>query len=181
VTTSLEGPTPHPVGIAVLTVSDTRTVDTDTSGDLLIERVQTAGHTLVARQLCPDDPQTIRALVTNWCDDSGVDVVLSTGGTGLTGRDSTTEVFEGLYVKKIPGFGELFRTLSYAEIGSSTINSRASGGLSSGTLLFCLPGSTGACRLAWDGILHEQLDVRTRPCNLVQLMPRFEEVSKQGH
>ena len=174
-TTSLEGPTPQPVGVAVLTVSDTRTADTDTSGDLLIERVQTAGHTLVVRQQCPDDIQTIRALVKGWCDDSRVDVVLSTGGTGLTGRDSTADVFEGLYDKKIPGFGELFRTLSYAEIGSSTINSRASGGLASGTLLFCLPGSTGACRLAWDAILHEQLDVRTRPCNLVQLMPRFDE------
>ena len=174
-TTSIEGPTPRAVGIAVLTVSDSRTIDTDTSGDLLSERLQAAGHTLTDRQLCPDDPSTIRALLQAWCEDANVEVVLSTGGTGLTGRDSTVDVFESMYDKAIPGFGELFRTLSFAEIGTSTINSRTSGGLASGTLLFCLPGSTGACRLAWDSILCEQLDVRTRPCNLVQLMPRFEE------
>ena len=165
----------QPIGIAVLTVSDSRTQAEDTSGDLLAERIGDAGHYLCDRKLVKDDPETIRSVVSEWRDRSDVHVVLSTGGTGLTGRDSTVEVFEQLFTKHIVGFGELFRMLSYQDIGTSTINSRASGGLSDTTLLFCLPGSTGACRLAWDSILAPQLDVRTRPCNLVQLIPRFDE------
>ncbi len=165
----------QPIGIAVLTVSDSRTLAEDTSGDLLVERIGEAGHQLRDRQLIKDDPELIRTVVSGWCDRSDVQVVLSTGGTGLTGRDSTVDVFEELFTKHIVGFGELFRMLSYQDIGTSTINSRATGGLSHTTLLFCLPGSTGACRMAWDSILAPQLDVRTRPCNLVQLIPRFDE------
>jgi len=165
----------QPIGVAVLTVSDSRTQANDTSGDLLVERIQRAGHRLVDRTLIADDPPTIHSVVSAWCQNVDIQVVLSTGGTGLTGRDSTVEVFESLFTKHIVGFGELFRMLSYQEIGTSTINSRATGGLAEQTLLFCLPGSTGACRLAWDDILNAQLDSRTRPCNLVQLIPRFGE------
>ena len=168
--------TPRPVRIAVLTVSDTRTLDDDRSGALLVERLQTAGHVLADRRILRDDTQAIRAQVESWTVDVGVEVVLATGGTGLTGRDVTVDVFEGLYHKAIPGFGELFRWLSFRTIGPSTIQSRASAGLAAGgTLLFALPGSTGACAQAWDEILAHQLDVRTRPCNLVELMPRFAE------
>ena len=171
----IASPTPRPVGIAVLTVSDTRTLDTDTSGALLIERLTSAGHVLRARAILPDDGSRVAAQVLAWCDDAAIEVVLVTGGTGLTGRDVTVDTLEVLYDKAIPGFGELFRMLSWAEIGASTIQSRASGGLVRGRLVFCLPGSTGACRLAWDQILAHQLDVRSKPCNLVVLMPRFGE------
>ncbi len=164
-----------PLGIAVLTVSDTRTFETDTSGQLLVERLSTVGHRLTDRRLVKDDVATVRAIVSDWIARPEVDVVLATGGTGLTGRDVTADVFETLYEKRIPGFGELFRWLSYQDIGTSTIQSRAAGGLVGTTLLFALPGSTGACRLAWDQILGPQLDARTRPCNLVELMPRFSE------
>jgi len=170
-----EGPTPRPVGVAVLTVSDTRTAETDTSGALLVARLEAAGHRLVARELVRDEATRVAAQVLAWCDDAGVEVVLVTGGTGLTGRDVTVDALEGLYDKAIPGFGELFRLLSWYDIGASTIQSRASAGLVRGTLVFCLPGSTGACRLAWDQILAHQLDVRSKPCNLVALMPRFGE------
>lgn len=170
-----DSPTPTPVRIAVLTVSDTRTEATDTSGALLVERLLAAGHILHTRTLIPDDLARIRAVVTGLRDDPACDLVLATGGTGLTGRDVTVDVLESLYTKAIPGFGELFRMLSYADIGASTMQSRASAGLAGTTLLFALPGSTGACRLAWDKILAHQLDVRSKPCNLVTLMPRFGE------
>lgn len=164
-----------PVRIAVLTVSDTRTEQTDRSGHLLVSRLTEAGHELHDKRIVPDDIEAVRAAVTAWRDDPDCDVVLTTGGTGITGRDVTVDVVESLYTKAIPGFGELFRHLSYADIGPSTIQSRASGGLAETTLLFALPGSTGACRLAWDAILAHQLDARSKPCNLVALMPRFDE------
>ena len=166
----------QPVRIAVLTVSDTRTEATDTSGALLSERAVEAGHILEARTLIRDDVEVIRAQIIDWCDNPSIEVILITGGTGLTGRDVTVDVVEALYKKAIPGFGELFRMLSFKDIGTSTIQSRASGGLARGnTLVFCLPGSTGACRLAWDDILAYQLNSEQGPCNLVHLMPRFAE------
>jgi molybdenum cofactor biosynthesis protein B len=165
-----------PVNIALLTVSDTRTIGTDTSGALLQERAETAGHRVVDRQLLRDDVTAIGALLDRWITDPQVDVVIATGGTGLTGRDVTVEAFEQRYEKAITGFGELFRWISYQKIGTSTIQSRATGGLARGTYLFALPGSTGACRDGWDEILRWQLDSRHRPCNLVELMPRLQEV-----
>jgi len=166
---------PVSISIAVLTVSDTRTEATDTSGQLLVERVQSAGHAVYDHRLIADNVTLIRKVASSWCQNPAIDVVIATGGTGLTGRDVTVDVFESMYTKHIPGFGELFRALSYEEIGSSTIQSRASGGLAETTLLFALPGSTGACRLAWDAILTTQLDSTHKPCNLVELMPRFRE------
>lgn len=171
---------PHPNGripvrISVLTVSDTRTEADDTSGALLVSRLTDAGHVLHDRRIVPDDVPTLEAVTGAWIDDPNCDVVIATGGTGITGRDVTVDVFERRYTKAIVGFGELFRALSYQDIGPSTIQSRASGGLAGTTLLFALPGSTGACRLAWDAILAHQLDSTSRPCNLVQLMPRFDE------
>lgn len=153
--------------IAVLTVSDTRTLETDTSGQLLAERLQDAGHRLAARVLLKDDLYRIRAQVATWIAEEQVQVVLITGGTGFTGRDSTPEAVGCLLDKRVDGFGELFRQLSLGDIGSSTIQSRALAGLANGTLVCCLPGSTNACRTAWDGILAEQLDARHRPCNFV--------------
>jgi molybdenum cofactor biosynthesis protein B len=164
-----------PIGIAVLTVSDSRTLETDTSGALLVERVETAGHRLMGRALIADDMETLRHQLTSWRDTPNIDVILTTGGTGLTGRDVTADIVASLGSKQIPGFGELFRWLSFKDIGTSTIQSRALGVLMDTTLCFALPGSTGACRLAWDDILVKQLDSRTRPCNLVALMPRFSE------
>ncbi|MBA6118878.1 molybdenum cofactor biosynthesis protein B [Pseudomonas sp. p99-361] len=156
-----------PLNIAVLTVSDTRTFETDTSGELLASRAVGMGHRLVARELLRDDLYKIRAQVAGWIADEGVQVVLITGGTGFTGRDSTPEAVSCLLDKHIDGFGELFRALSILDIGTSTVQSRALAGLSNGTLVCCLPGSTGACRTAWEGILVEQLDARHRPCNFV--------------
>ncbi len=164
-----------PVHIAVLTVSDTRTPENDTSGDLLVERLTEAGHKLAARTLLRDDTETVREQFRTWIADPAIDVVISTGGTGLTGRDITVEAIEPLYEKKIDGFGELFRMLSYKTIGTSTVQSRATAGVSGGTYLFALPGSPGACKDAWDMILKEQLDSRHRPCNFVELMPRLQE------
>ncbi len=164
-----------PVQIAILTVSDTRTLENDTSGDLLVERLTEAGHRLAARALLRDDTEAVRAQFKAWIKDPNVDAVISTGGTGLTGRDVTVEAVEPLYEKKIDGFGELFRMLSYKTIGTSTIQSRATAGVAGGTYLFALPGSPGACRDAWDMILKEQLDSRHRPCNFVELMPRLQE------
>ncbi len=164
-----------PVRIAVLTVSDTRTLVDDRSGDTLVQRLQDAGHQLAARAIVRDDVEAIEARLRSWIADPSVDVVLSTGGTGVTGRDTTPEAFQAVYDKEIPGFGELFRWLSYASIGTSTIQSRATAGVAGGTYLFALPGSTGACRDAWDGILASQLDSRFRPCNFVELMPRLKE------
>jgi molybdenum cofactor biosynthesis protein B len=164
-----------PVNIAVLTVSDSRTEENDTSGRTLVERITASGHKVVAKAIVKDDKELIAAQLHKWIADPQVDVVVSTGGTGLTGRDVTPEAFQSVYEKEIPGFGELFRQLSYAKIGTSTIESRATGGLANGTYLFALPGSPGACRDGWDGILQHQLDSRHHPCNLVELMPRLKE------
>jgi molybdopterin adenylyltransferase len=160
---------------AVLTVSDTRTPDTDTSGTLLVELLQADGHRLHERGIVPDDVYRIRAEVSRWIADPAVDVILSTGGTGFTGRDSTPEAIAPLFDKDILGFGELFRQLSYAEIGASTIQSRALAGLANATLIFALPGSSNAVRTGWEKILHHQLDATFRPCNFVELIPRFRE------
>lgn len=164
-----------PVNIAVMTVSDTRGAADDRSGDTLVERLTAAGHRLAARAIVKDEVAAIRAQVQAWIADPEVDVVLTTGGTGVTGRDVTPEAVEGLFEKHIPGFGELFRWLSYEKVGTSTIQSRATGGVANGTYIFALPGSPSACRDAWDGILAAQLDNRHRPCNLVELMPRLRE------
>ena len=166
------------VNIAVLTVSDTRTPETDVSGNTLAERIVAAGHKVAARAIVSDDETRIVAQLEAWIDDRDIDVVLATGGTGVTGRDVTPEAFHLVYDKEIPGFGELFRHLSYAKIGTSTIQSRATGGVARGTYLFALPGSPSACRDAWDDILRWQLDSRFRPCNLVELMPRLLEHMK---
>ena len=164
-----------PVQIAVLTVSDTRDAASDTSGDTLAARIVAAGHVVVARAICRDDADTIAAHLAGWVADASVDVVITTGGTGVTGRDVTPEAFDRVLEKRIDGFGELFRMLSYQKIGTSTIQSRALAGVAGGTYLFALPGSTGAVRDAWDDILVWQLDSRHRPCNFVELMPRLRE------
>ncbi|WP_044560407.1 molybdenum cofactor biosynthesis protein B [Azospirillum sp. B4] len=164
-----------PVQIAVMTVSDTRDPATDRSGDTLVERLTGAGHVLVARAIVKDDQAAIAAQLRAWIADPAVDVVISTGGTGLTGRDVTPEAFESVYEKRIDGFGEMFRTLSFEKIGTSALQSRATGGVAGGTYLFALPGSPSACRDGWDLILKYQLDNRFRPCNLVEIMPRLQE------
>lgn len=163
------------LNIAVLTVSDTRTAENDTSGDALVERLQQAGHRLQARALVKDDVYQLRAQVSQWIADSQVHVIISTGGTGFSHRDSTPEAMTPLFDKQIEGFGELFRTLSYDEIGTSTIQSRALAGLANGTLIFCLPGSTGACRTGWERVIAEQLDNRHRPCNFVDMLMRHAQ------
>ena len=155
---------------AVLTVSDTRTVDTDTSGAFLEEALLAAGHEVVARQIVIDDVYQLRAIVSRWIADAGVEVILTTGGTGFSGRDSTPEALSPLFDKTIDGFGEVFRALSLTEIGSSTVQSRALAGLANGTVIFCMPGSTGACRTAWEGVLRDQLDSEHRPCNFVGVL-----------
>lgn len=164
-----------PVHIALITVSDTRTAADDRSGDTLAERVEKAGHVVASRRIVKDDQASIEAALRALIADPDTDVVISTGGTGVTGRDVTPEAFHAVYDKEIPGFGELFRHLSIASVGVSTIQSRATGGVAGGTYLFALPGSTGACKDAWDGILVHQLDYRYRPCNFVELMPRLRE------
>ncbi len=156
-----------PLNIAVLTLSDTRTAENDTSGDALAEMLTAAGHHLVDRDLCEDNVYLMRAKVANWIADPDIHVIITTGGTGMTRRDSTPEALAPLFDKTIDGFGELFRQLSYAEIGSSTLQSRCLAGLSNKTLIFCLTGSTGACRTGWNSILKEQLDSRHKPCNFV--------------
>lgn len=163
------------VHIAVLTVSDTRTFDTDRSGQTLQELIERDGHILAARRIVKDDEKAITHCLKEWIADPAIDVVIATGGTGLTGFDVTPEAFEALYEKKIEGFGELFRHLSYAKIGTSSLQSRCTAGLAGGTYLFALPGSPSACRDGWEGILRYQLDNRYRPCNLVELMPRLQE------
>lgn len=163
------------VNIAVLTISDTRGLADDKSGNTLVERIEQAGHKVRVRDIVRDDKDAIVAKLKAWIADPEVDVVLSTGGTGVTGRDVTPEAFEAVYEKPIPGFGELFRFLSFQKIGSSTIQSRATAGVAGGTYLFALPGSPGACRDAWDDILVHQLDYRWKPCNFVELMPRLQE------
>jgi len=158
------------LAVAVLTISDTRTEDNDTSGDYLVNAVADAGHYLAARQLVKDDVYAIRAVVSGWIADASVDVILATGGTGFSGRDSTPEALIPLFDKTIEGFGETFRQVSYEEIGSSTIQSRAVGGFANSTVVFCMPGSTGACRTAWTRIIAEQLDSQHKPCNYVAVL-----------
>jgi molybdopterin adenylyltransferase len=164
-----------PVNIAVLTVSDTRSLANDRSGDSLVARLEGDGHVLAAREIVKDEVENIAAQLRLWIADPKVDVVISTGGTGLTGRDVTPEAFKSVFEKEIEGFGELFRWISYQKIGTSTIQSRAIGGVAGGTYLFALPGSTGACKDAWDEILRNQLDIRFGPCNFVEIMPRLRE------
>jgi molybdenum cofactor biosynthesis protein B len=156
--------------VAVLTVSDTRTLETDTSGAFLVEALQAAGHEVVNRDIVIDDVYQLRAVVSGWIADPGVEVVLTTGGTGFSGRDSTPEALAPLFDKRIEGFGEVFRALSFEEIGSSTVQSRALAGMANGTVIFCMPGSTGACRTAWEGVLRDQLDSDHRPCNFVGVL-----------
>lgn len=163
------------INIAVMTVSDTRTFEDDRSGDTLAERLQTAGHTLADRAIVKDDTVSIVAQLRDWIAKPDIDAVISTGGTGVTGRDVTPEAFHEVYEKEVTGFGELFRMLSYQKIGTSTIQSRATAGVAGGTYLFALPGSTGAVKDAWDDILLYQLDIRHKPCNFVELMPRLQE------
>jgi molybdenum cofactor biosynthesis protein B len=163
------------LNIAVLVVSDSRTAKTDKSGKLLVERLESAGHRLHEKRIVPDDIYQIRAAVSAWCADAAVNVVLTTGGTGVTGRDGTPEAVSVLFDREIEGFGELFRAVSFEEIGTSSLQSRAVAGVANGTYVFCLPGSAGACATGWDRIIMPQLDYRTRPCNLVELMPRLKE------
>jgi molybdenum cofactor biosynthesis protein B len=164
-----------PLNLALLTVSDSRTEETDKSGLTLKERALKAGHQVIDKCIVPDDIYQMRAVVSAWIADAGVHVIISTGGTGITGRDSTPEAMQPLFDKSIEGFGELYRGISLEEIGSSSIQSRAIAGLANATLIFCLPGSTGACRTGWDRILKPQLDIRTRPCNFAQMFPRLSE------
>jgi molybdenum cofactor biosynthesis protein B len=164
-----------PVGIAILTVSDTRNEADDESGGTLIQRAKDAGHNVIARKVVRDEVETIRETVTGWIDDPAIDVVITNGGTGITGRDITPEALAPLFDKPIEGFGELFRMISYTKVGTSTMQSRALGGLAKGTYIFALPGSPSACRDGWDEILAYQLDSRHGPCNLVELMPRLME------
>ncbi|MCH7696329.1 MAG: molybdenum cofactor biosynthesis protein B [Proteobacteria bacterium] len=164
-----------PLNIAVLVVSDSRTEKTDKSGKLLVDRLTAAGHKLYEKSIVPDDIYRIRATVAKWCADEDINVILTTGGTGVTGRDGTPEAVNVLFEKELEGFGEMFRTLSYEEIGTSSLQSRAIAGVANGTYMFCLPGSAGACATGWDKIISLQLDYRTRPCNLVELMPRLRE------
>ena len=162
-----------PLNIAVITLSDTRTEENDRSGQTLVDLAQSAGHAIVRKQIIPDELNGIVTLLKTLCADPAIDIVLCTGGTGLTDRDVTPEAFQAVVEKDIPGFGELFRMLSFDHIGTSTIQSRATAGLAQGTFLFALPGSTGACKDAWKFILKEQLDIRHRPCNFAELLPRF--------
>ena len=168
-----------PIGIAVMTVSDTRTIADDKSGDTLAERVAGAGHRVAGRAIVKDDVRKIRAVARKFLADKLVDVVISTGGTGLTGRDVTIEAMRGLFEKEIEGFGTVFHMISFAKIKTSTIQSRATAGVAKGKYIFCLPGSPGACRDGWDEILVHQLDYRNRPCNFVEIMPRLDEGMKR--
>ena len=169
-----------PVRIAVLTVSDTRTLDDDTSGRTLAERITDAGHILADRAIVTDDKEKIRDTVLAWSRDDGIDVIITTGGTGFTGRDVTPEALEPVFDKRMDGFSEVFHRISYDKIGTSTIQSRATGGVVNATFVFVLPGSPGACRDAWDGILEAQLDYRHMPCNFVEIMPRLDEHLRRG-
>jgi len=169
-----------PLNIAVLTVSDTRSLADDKSGTTLADRLTAAGHRLAARDIVTDDADAIRTKLRMWIADPGVDVVITTGGTGFTGRDVTPEAVEPLFEKRMDGFSIAFHMLSNAKIGTSTIQSRATAGVAGATFIFCLPGSPGACRDGWDGILAPQLDYRTKPCNFVEIMPRLDEHLKRG-
>ncbi len=164
-----------PLNIAVLTISDTRALADDKSGTTLADRLTAAGHKLAAREIVTDDVEAIRGVIRKWIADDGVDAVITTGGTGFTGRDVTPEAVEPLFEKRMDGFSIAFHMLSHAKIGASTIQSRATAGMAGATFIFCLPGSPGACRDGWDGILAAQLDYRTKPCNFVEIMPRLDE------
>jgi molybdenum cofactor biosynthesis protein B len=164
-----------PIGIAVLTVSDSRDEQSDKSGRLLVERLTRAGHRLAEKLIVPDDIYQIRAALSRWIADPAVNAVITTGGTGVTGRDGTPEAVRPLLDKVLDGFGEMFRSISYADIKTSTLQSRALAGVANATYVFCVPGSSGACATAWDDLIAAQLDARTRPCNLVELMPRLRE------
>lgn len=168
-----------PVSIAVLTVSDSRELADDRSGQTLVDRIINAGHELASRAIVRDDVEAIRAQVGKWCDDPALDVIITTGGTGFTGRDVTPDALQPLFDKAMDGFSTVFHMLSHEKIGTSTIQSRASAGLIGTTFIFCLPGSPGACKDAWDGILASQLDYRHRPCNFVEIMPRLDEHLKR--
>jgi molybdenum cofactor biosynthesis protein B len=169
-----------PVRIAVLTISDTRTLDNDTSGQTLADRIAEAGHQLSARKIIKDDVRAIRHVVRDWTNRNDIDVIISTGGTGLTGRDVTIEAMRPLFEKEVDGFGTLFHMVSFGKVGTSTIQSRATAGIMKGKYIFCLPGSPGACRDGWDEILKSQLDYRHMPCNFVEIMPRLTEHLKRG-
>ncbi|MGB5707695.1 MAG: molybdenum cofactor biosynthesis protein B [Arenicellales bacterium] len=164
-----------PVNIAVLTASDTRSEAEDKSGAALVDRINTAGHTLADKRITRDDVYQIRAVVSEWIADSNIQVIITTGGTGVSGRDGSPEAVAPLLDKNLDGFGEMFRVLSYDDIGTSTLQSRTMAGVANGTYVFVLPGSTGACKLAWEKLISHQLDYRTRPCNLVEMMPRLME------
>ena len=170
----------YPVNIAVLTISDSRQLADDRSGDILVQRLEADGHVLAGRAIIKDEIPDIIEQLEKWISDDAIEVVIATGGTGLTGRDVTPEAFSAVCEKEIPGFGELFRWISYQKIKTSTIQSRACGGVANGTYLFALPGSPGACKDAWDDILHDQLDIRFKPCNFVEMMPRLKEHMKQS-
>jgi len=169
-----------PIGIAVLTVSDTRSLDEDKSGKTLADRIEAAGHKLVDRRIVTDDIPAIQAQVKAWVDEKTIDAVITTGGTGFTGRDVTPDALESLFEKRMDGFSEVFHRISYDKIGTSTIQSRATAGVAGATFIFCLPGSPGACKDGWDGILVKQLDYRHMPCNFVEIMPRLDEHLKRG-
>ncbi|GEP12467.1 molybdenum cofactor biosynthesis protein B [Methylobacterium gnaphalii] len=177
--TALERPF-IPLAIAVLTISDTRTVEDDRSGDTLVGRLEAAGHRLAARAIVPDEVPAIRAKVDAWSRDPDIDVILTTGGTGFTGRDVTPEAIEPLFEKRMDGFSAVFHRISYDKIGTSTLQSRATAGVVRATYVFVLPGSPGACKDAWDGILDAQLDYRHRPCNFVEILPRLDEHLRRG-
>jgi len=164
-----------PLNIAILTISDTRTEENDTSGKVLVERLTAAGHLKADKVIVPDNIYQIRAVISHWIVNSDIQVIITTGGTGVTGKDGTPEAIQPLLDKQLDGFGELFRTVSYEEIGTSTLQSRALSGVANGTYIFCLPGSSGACQTGWDKIIQAQLDYRTRPCNFVEMMPRLLE------
>lgn len=180
VTSALEPKAFIPLNIAVLTISDTRALADDKSGATLSDRLVAAGHKLAARDIVTDDVEAIRARLKSWIADDGVDVVITTGGTGFTGRDVTPEAVESLFEKRMDGFSIAFHMMSQAKIGMSTIQSRVTAGVAGATFIFCLPGSPGACRDGWDGILAHQLDYRTKPCNFVEIMPRLDEHLKRG-
>lgn len=169
-----------PLKIAVLTVSDTRVLEDDKSGSTLAARIEGAGHVLADRKIVTDDVLAIQSVVNGWISDQSVDVIITTGGTGFTGRDVTPEAIEPLFEKRMDGFSEVFHRISYDKIGTSTIQSRATGGVAGATYIFVLPGSPGACKDAWDGILKWQLDYRHMPCNFVEIMPRLDEHLKRG-
>ncbi len=169
-----------PLSIAVLTVSDTRALSDDKSGDTLVARLEGAGHKLGARAIVQDDVEDIRKIVRGWIDDKSIDAIITTGGTGFTGRDVTPEAIEPLFEKTMDGFSAVFHRISYDKIGTSTIQSRTTAGVAGATYIFVLPGSPGACKDAWDGILSQQLDYRHRPCNFVEIMPRLDEHLRRG-